>query len=288
MSRVLCITLISLFSSLSWGFEQSLEADGVERISIDVMRGEVTINATETGEITVKGKVDAAAEEVIFERRGNKVVFKIEMPRNNQLRGSSPSNLTITVPHQAAVQFKSVSADVQLNGLNNAAQLETVSGDIAVDSMEGSLDISSVSGRIGIRSVSDSMRVNNVSGDIDIEADASAIMLNTVSGDVALNLPKAEKLSVTSVSGDVQAKLEDAQVVQIKMTSVNGEIDLTIGKDASAMIYMKTGPGGDIENRLTDAKPDSTFISEQSLKFQFNSGQGRIKMSTVSGDLIIR
>lgn len=288
MIRFFCITVLWLFSSLSWGIEQSLDADGVERISIDVMRGAVTINATDTREIVVKGKVDAAAEEVIFERRGNKVVFKIEMPRNNQLRGSSASDLTITVPQQAAIQFKSVSADVQLNGLKSAAQLETVSGDIAASSIEGALDVSSVSGRIEARSVSESMRVNNVSGDIDIQADAEAVMLNTVSGDVVLNLPKAEKLSVTSVSGDVRAKLEDAQVVQIKMTSVNGEIDLAIGKDVSAMVYMKTGPGGDIENRLTKDKPDSSFISEQSLKFQLNSGQGRVKMSTVSGDLIIR
>ncbi len=288
MNRFLCITVIWLFSSLCWGIEQSLDAEGVERISIDVMRGEVTINAADTRKIVVEGKVDAAAEEVIFERRGNKVVFKIEMPRNNQLRGSSPSSLTITVPQQAAVQFKSVSADVQLNGLKNAAQLETVSGDIAANSIEGALDVSSVSGRIGISSVSESIRVNNVSGDIDIQANAEAVMLNTVSGDVALSLPKAEKLSVTSVSGDVVAKLEDAKVVQIKMTSVNGEIDLTIGKDANAVVYMKTGPGGDIENRLTDDTPDSSFISEQSLKFQLNSGQGRINMSTVSGDLIIR
>jgi hypothetical protein len=50
---------------------------------------------------------------------------------------------------------------------------------------------------------------------------------------------------------------------------------------------VETGPGGDIENFLTDDEPIEKFPSSMGLEAILGSGEGIIKLRTVTGDVRI-
>ncbi|WP_144393719.1 DUF4097 family beta strand repeat-containing protein [Pleionea sediminis] len=288
MSRWVLIIVLLTLANVCFAIEESIDATGIDRVTIEVMRGDVTLKGTDLSRVSVTGKIDSAADDVIFEKRGTTIVFIVEMPQNSQFGGAAASRLQFEIPSNIAVSFKSVQASVKLDNFTNGAQVETVSGDISGDAIVSSSKFASVSGDIILKAGKGDLLISNVSGEIKVDSDAQALKITTVSGDVDLNLPKVSDFSLTCVSADVKAKFGVTEAPNIKMTSVNGEIDLDISDDVDALVTLKTGPGGDIINQLTQQKPSSSFVSEQSLTMRLKKGQGVINLSTVSGDLILR
>jgi len=276
--------------------EDAIDATGVKRLVIDVPRGEVEILGHSDTKIAISGYLDEAKTNFIFKVSGERAELRVEMPDNREWHGRQSTQLKVMVPQsQLAVWFNGVATDVLVSGIQNEVRADTVSGDLTLvdltstDSMRG-LNFSSVSGDISLSRVKGPLVLSNVSGDIQGRADSRDVAVNIISGELELTLGAIEKVNVSAVSGDIHivGEVPSSGSSDIRMSSVNGEVKLTIGGKFEGRLRMQTGPGGDIVNRLSKHEPESSFIGEEYLKATIGrSGKNEIDLTTVSGTLIV-
>ncbi|MCO6512322.1 MAG: DUF4097 family beta strand repeat protein [Aridibacter famidurans] len=128
--------------------------------------------------------------------------------------------------------------------------------------------------------------ITTVNGDVSIEGSDGSTKASTVNGTVrAANLGGAAKL--TTVNGTVEADFDQLlQGSDIKMTTVNGQVILTLPSDANATIKANS-LSGSIENEFGLPVRKGEFIGRD-MHGMLGSGDVQIKMSSVSGTLSVK
>jgi DUF4097 and DUF4098 domain-containing protein YvlB len=126
-----------------------------------------------------------------------------------------------------------------------------------------------------------SVDVSVVSGDIDISGlDNEKLTASSVSGDVEVNVT-SQRVSIESVSGDVEFS---GQTARISAESVSGDIDLSgISGEIAA-----TTVSGDMELQAgsVDSGKLETVSGDILMKSEI-SGNGKLTAESMSGDVII-
>ncbi|MBQ9459718.1 MAG: DUF4097 family beta strand repeat protein [Oscillospiraceae bacterium] len=167
--------------------------------------------------------------------------------------GDIDSHLTVSLPR----------------GTFESLKLETASGDVGIpaDYSFQSAEVATASGSVSFDAQCGKLLVGTASGDVrlrEVRADSASIA--TASGEVELKDTRVtEKLTVATVSGDVEFEHSDAQ--EMELETVSGEVEGTL----------LTGKSFDV--KTTSGKievPAST------------SGAGRCEIKTVSGDVKLR
>lgn len=278
-----------------------------ERISIDVMRGDVRIRTTDEGVFRVRGTLDEEAEGYELESSGGFTRFEVEMPRSARgWSGNNPDNasdLDIELPAGSTLEFQGVSTTVIVSGITGGTQISSVNGRIEASSLSERVDLSTVngsilstgnSGRITLRSVngeiedsgsSGRIEYDSVNGDISAQSSASEVQIGTVNGDADVSLAGTADLSINTVNGDYTIRLTDSGSPRIEGSSVSGDLSLVLDPALNARVSMETH-SGDIENGLSDASAEAErFGPRESLQFSLGGGSGTIELQSISGDL---
>lgn len=298
------LLMVAVFqSNASEVVDKSLPVDGATNVSIENLRGEVSIIGWDKDSVHVKGKVDDKAEEFIFEKKGAYIVVKVAMPRNLKSGwNDSGSDLVINVPKSMRVDFTGVSTDVKISNIDKSSEVKTVSGDIEAKNLSnhvtltavsgdimsknlsGKIEITAVSGNIFDKSSAGTLEMKAVSGDLRVKSAASEVSLNTVSGEMDFTLADVEELFINTVSGNVNGTLALIDNGMIKMSSVSGDLVLGFTNDIQASFRMKSNAGGDLVNKLTDDEAKHAKYGPSSkLYFETGNASSSVKASTVSG-----
>ncbi len=283
---------------------QRIDASGATSITIENQQGEVVVTSWQQEVVELEGQISDEAKRFIFERQGNQIVVKVIMPNHNHWNNTHNSTLTLKVPHNLRLSFNGISSDISISDMEKSSAIKTVSGNINVNNLAELVDLSSVSGDIKSRGLSGKISISSVSGDIDDRASqgrinlsvisghlvshsqAEEVSVNSVSGEVSLTLAKVNELSITTVSGDADARLSLNDNGLLKVDSVSGDISIQFDNNVQASFKMRANAGGDLINRLTDDKVQEAKYGPSS-KLYFNTGNGSatVKASTVSGDI---
>lgn len=126
-----------------------------------------------------------------------------------------------------------------------------------------SLDVSAVSADIDISDMdNERITASSVSGDVDVEASSQRVSIESVSGDVSFD-GKTDRISAESVSGDIDLSGISGQ---IEATTVSGDMELQAGMIDSARFETVSG--------------DVTVNAEI-------SGNGKLTAESMSGDVSI-
>ncbi|MGQ4275493.1 DUF4097 family beta strand repeat-containing protein [Pseudidiomarina sp. E22-M8] len=288
--------------------DKQIEVPANVVVSIDNMRGKVTIVGTDNNYAKVKGKLDEYATGFTFELDGDNLTIRVEMPDRGTFSGNDATELNVRLPHTAELHVNGVSSDFDVSGFESGIRLNTVSGDIAATNLAGDIKLSTVSGDVNSKGLGGDISLKSVSGDItdrdgsansasyastsgDVEARTSAtdISAESVSGDVGLNLQNVSRLILKSVSGDVRAQLSLAENGRVEANSVSGNVELIFTGAVNAKLDADVSGGGDIVNQLNDTKVrESEWGIGASLSTKLGSGAGNIELTTMSGDIIVR
>ncbi|WP_286234638.1 DUF4097 family beta strand repeat-containing protein [Thalassotalea sediminis] len=285
--------------------DETVQAEGVGKISIDNLRGKVLIEGWDKTEVSVKGELDEQTQRFIFERNGNAVKIKVKV--KNSYRGgdnSDGSDLVVMVPRDVRVDFAGVSSDFTLKRIEKGVEGKTVSGDLHVSNIGGQTEIATVSGDIVSRQLSGKILLNTVSGDIeDTESKgrlkiravsgnvktlskAREVDLSVVSGEIEFMLGSIDDLELSAVSGEIAGELTLADSARVKMSSVSGDIGLKFNEDVNATFRLKTHAGGDLINKITDDRAqESKYSPRAKLYFDTGNGSASVKGTTVSGTI---
>ena len=169
-----------------------LAADG--QVSIDNVKGRVTVRTWDRSEVRITGSLGAGVEKLAIEGDASDLRIEVRYPKSGGGwfgwgggdGDSEPTMLEISVPAKASVSVDAVSADVDVAGTGGRRlALASVSGDVLVRSARA-----------------DEASFESVSGDVDAEVDSTNVSAETVSGDLMLKGRIGGRVSLDTVSGD--------------------------------------------------------------------------------------
>lgn len=304
--------LVFLFAGSAFAQEVINERRDVssdERIHLEVMRGDVEIIAHDESVFSVEGTLDELAEGFILESENGTTRFEVEMPRrvnSSTWRDQEESELVIMVPRNARVSFGGVNVEVEVSGLEGLTDIGTVNGDVTGENLkgrielgtvngdielagsEGEIELGTVNGEIEDMNSAGTARYSTVNGEITSQSRARSVHAETVNGEIELDLSEAEEVHVQSVGGEVQLKLANPQV-NVKATSVHGEIDVHFASNINAQFEVFTHAGGRIINDLSgDEVTSDRYGPGRSLEFSLGAGAGQVEIDSVNGEIRLR
>ncbi|MEW6999668.1 DUF4097 domain-containing protein [Colwelliaceae bacterium BS250] len=304
----LTFSLLCAFSLSAKQVDQKLTVTASPQISIENLRGKVIILGTDKNEVWVSGNLDEKSTEFVFTEDDNKVLIQVKMPsRMNSSfwdNEDTETKLHVHVPSNSIVNFQGVSSDavisnitnevyiktvsgnIQADGLSKRVELDSVSGDIKTKSLKGRINLNTVSGNIEDEQSTGRISYQAVSGDLDIISNAEEVYASVISGDLHIKLGNVNDATITSISGNVRAELDLADDGLLKMSTVSGDIKLSLQDDVNADFRIASNAGGRIINKLTDDKVVTAKYGPSSkLTTTTGTGSASVKASTVSGSI---
>ncbi len=264
------------------GSSQTVEVDGEIR------------GVRRVDEIRIKAQQNGSVLEVWVEYprnfRGNvKGFLDLEVPVGVVLKAESVSgNIKATGVGREQVWLKTVSGNVEAQGIPCNLEAASVSGNVTARMIEGDLEAQSVSGNLQISNVTGALKGGSTSGNVRVEMVEGAVKVQTTSGDCILS-NVLNSTSVTSTSGNIKIS---GTKTHIKAYTLSGDILL---EECVGSFNLETVSGnqrGD-ELMLTDssqfrsASGDITmFFSnpEGALSYRLSSGSGSLKAAGQSAE----
>jgi DUF4097 and DUF4098 domain-containing protein YvlB len=231
---------------------ETFATPGDVELSLEIPKGEVEIEAVETGETTVeleaRGRdADEYEREVRIEARprggGHEVVVDASARRGLLGFREGEYRVRIRAPHGSAVRARLASADITGRGTFCAVEVDAASGDVAFDDIAAQGRINTASGDVELRRVG-SAKVNSASGDVRIDESAAAVEVNTASGDIELRSVTAGEVKLHSASGDVEVGIAKGSRLWVDAQSLSG--------DTSSELELEAAPSGEEEGPLVE------------------------------------
>jgi DUF4097 and DUF4098 domain-containing protein YvlB len=292
--RLAMTALLAFASAATAGEERrvdekrALASDGEVRISN--VAGEIRVVGWSRNEVQVTGTLGEGVERLEFDGSERAVEIKVILPRHGRRHEDGSADLTVNVPSGARVEVDAVSADVDSKGVNGALRLSSVSGRIGAASRSKDLTVKSVSGDVAVDGSAPKARVEakTVSGDLVVQGADGEIRAGSVSGDVEVRDTRAERLEMESTSGDVHYAGPLVAGGSYEFKSVSGGVEIAIQGARDATFDASTF-SGDIDNAF-GPKPRRTseYGPGRELRFTEGKGSARVRMNTLSGEIIIR
>lgn len=303
---IIPILMISPVLLAAQSVDKTISTEHNPKLNVLVHRGEVRITPWDNSEIQVKGTLDELSEGLLFEKKGNSITIEDKMPTRYSGNNKDGSQLTIMVPRELKLSAEGVSASYQVNDLDGDINIQSVSGNIKATNLRTEVTINTVSGDIQSKASQGRLLLETVSGNInDVQSlgkvsytlvsgqlsansKAEEVDIELVSGNANLTLGNISRIKSQSVSGDVTLSMQSI-ATKARLSSVSGDIHLSLPDNSDASFEIDGGPGGKIQNSLTDDKPNKQKYSPNStLNFQLSNGNADIKISTISGGIRLK
>ena len=298
----------------------SMEPGG--RFTLHNVSGEITVTGVDGDDLTIRatkrvaGRGSAAADaldrvEIDIEERGNRVIVETDYPRHRRSFLQSLGNLLggggrepfvavdylVTVPRGTAVAVESFDGDVTVEGVDGETRVEVVSGAGRLASLWRLVKVKAFSGDLELTDVrgDDALSAETVSGRIDIErVRAPRLEVKSFSGAVALQGVESLLVEVETVSGSVIFDGALAADRRYGFQSHSGSILLTV-PDGSGFELEAESFSGDLRSdvpilvgRGEPSRQTPVFEGgRRAIRGIAAAGGARLKLSTVSGDMVI-
>lgn len=294
---------ISFMSMAKETVDQQLTVTDNPSVSVKIQRGNVELVSWDKNTIQIKGELDELSQGLLFEVNGNSVIVEDKLPRSYQGSNQQGSQLTIYLPKQLGLDAEGVSASYQLAQLDGQISLAVVSGSITAKQLSGNTKLTTVSGnintselagKINLETVSGDITDNNsqgeaelrlVSGELKSQSAFTQLTVDQVSGDISVTVNQVTELNVVTISGDAQLTL-GGELNKAQLETISGDMALTFTAMPNSSFMIDGGPGGKINNQLTDDKPlKQKYSPSKTLQFKTLAGAGQVNINTISGKI---
>ncbi|KRE99967.1 hypothetical protein ASG87_13340 [Frateuria sp. Soil773] len=262
-------------------------------VSVSNIKGSVTITAWDRNEVQVTGRLGDGAKPLEIVGDKGDLSIKVEAQgRSGWLNWGSDnamgaSALELRVPKAASLDVDVVSATLGIDGTDGGTiEVNSVSGRARINARTPSLDVESVSGSVELAGHAERANLQTVSGDILAPVLGREAELQTVSGRIQATGGPWRKLSISSVSGNVQLNGGLAPEGSITIDNMSGDVQLQLPSATSAAIHASTFSGDLRSDFGSPSKNEHGPGSE--LDVQAGDGRGKIHIETFSGNLRLR
>jgi DUF4097 and DUF4098 domain-containing protein YvlB len=239
------------------------------KLYVELMSGEVKLDAVETDETTVT--IDGRnVDDVVVTQQGDEISIigpkvrglfnfdrgydvKVTLPLDSQFILKGGSTDIRAKGRLKAAQVKSGSGDVSLDEITTLADIATGSGDCQITTCHGPLTYKTGSGDLIVTTLGGEGKITAGSGDITIQSPGDEISIKTGSSDIRLG-EVSHDVTVRSGSSDVQIAMMRAGA--LVSNSGSGDVRVTVAKGVPVYTDINTVSGA-IRSSLTGAgKPE--------------------------------
>ncbi len=180
--------------------------------------------------------------------------------------GSFSGNLAVTT----------ASGDVHVAEALASLQVRTASGDIDVEQAKGDLSLDAQSGDISVRSAEGDARLQGSSSEVEVRTAAGRLEVKTSSGDVMVHELLAGG-SVATHSGDVE--LLSVLKGKVTVETMSGDVEVGIAPGSQVAV--------DTESRSGDVRSD-IVLSDTAESAGGDGPKVMLEVRTMSGDISLR
>ncbi len=271
---------------------RSLSRDGV--VEVENLAGSVTVRGWDRSEVRVTGTLGRDVEAVDVDGSGSRVSIRVRHPRRSGNWRGGGTELEIRMPAGARLRAETVSADIDVEGVNGRLDLESVSGDVDIRGAGGAVRAESVSGTVQFEGTSRDLSLEAVSGDVIVSGvDGAVVRAGSVSGDVDIRGGTFSEGRFETVSGSVSFTGQLAREGRFEFESHSGRVLLELTGRVNATFDLETFSGdirGTVEgvNVAEQMERTSRWTPGKEGRFSVGDGSASVDASSFSGTVEIR
>ncbi len=188
--------------------------------------------------------------------------------------GTASGSVTVKPVTLERLRIGSASGDVEAADITIMQELRvtSASGDITITGAQARhMQLSSTSGDIDACDciIQENVKLNTTSGDIGWCEQCRSLDAASVSGDITLN-GSAETIGFRTVSGDVNIRLKDSQLLSLAGSTTSGDLNVTLPADLQVDLHL-SAVSSHISSHA-NCVPGAPVV---------------VKLSTVSGDISV-
>ena len=239
-----------------------------------------------TGTLGAGSRMDGGPLDVAGPLKG--VKFYVEAPDEAALRSN---NLELRVPRNARVWIKTGSADIDVHGVTGGLDLNIVGGSITVNAKPRELIAESMDGSVTFSGFADYAKLKTATGDIVMRAAGEDLTLTTVSGSIqATNgTGTIQRMRFESVTGPITYAGDITRGADLRFDTHSGAVELRLSPKADVEIDAASVTGS-IENRWNSGRAIvgregrgmelGTSSGTGSARVQVRSFKGNVRLTT--------
>lgn len=260
------------------------------RVRVETVAGALTVRGSDRADVSVEGTL---ADDLKLEVSGTEgdLLVQVKWPKGRHRHWNSRDDectLEIQVPASASLETESVSASVDVNGVNGETEIQTVSGDVKVAGNPERLDVEVVSGNITLDVGTQRVRLEAVSGDLRARIGGGEFEASVVSGDVVLEGEAFESVDVESVSGDIEFAGALNPKGEVEISSHSGDVDVALRGTVSAKVGVTTFSGSIRSELGGESERTSKYAPGEEYERTIGEGTGRVTIDAFSGTVRLR
>ncbi len=224
--------------------------------------------------------------------------IKIPNGKNVEIKSSSAdievSELTVNLDVWASstdVRMKDTDGEVSLDLSSGDVDIIRHKGDVNVKGNSSDLDFEAIEGDVDIRTSSGDGSLNGVKGSVSAYASSGDYRLYDIDGDFDIRTSSGDiyaigvtgSIRAESSSGDIRLKELTSKEGDFDIESSSGDVTLEVTDDFEGSISLKSNSGS-VNSRLSG---NIESLSDSKLRGSIGNGNGRLRVTTVSGDIRI-
>jgi len=284
MALLTAAMLLAAPATAQTGIDETRPLDRTAAVSVDNISGSVMITGWDREELRITGTLGKGAKELKISGDRSRMSIEVELPERS--RNVKPTHLVISLPRGCRLDVDSVSADIEIEGIDGDVDLASVSGDITAVCASDDVEVNTVSGGISLQGSASNTKAESVSGDLRLEGIGTTLDCGTVSGDILVEGGTFDRLEAESVSGNMQFNIELDGGAKVDVDTHSGDLVFLLSSlplDCSVDTF-----SGRITNEFSPAG-----IGEKSKGTVFweapaGSGDGLVKIDAFSGNVLIK
>ncbi len=288
LSSAIAMVALGASTAAASPVERAAEVRPDVHVEIENLAGSVAVTGWDKNEVKLVAELGTSVEDLVFDADREHVLIEVDTSDNRRRRWRElESRLEVWVPAGASVEVETVSAEIEIRGVNGALDVESVSGGVRIHGAPRRVDAETVSGAIQIDGGGTEVSVESVSGSIRVRGARGAVDLATVSGEIDVEGEAVTEADLESVSGRIRFDAGLARGAEIDAETHSGSVTLSLPADLAAEFDISTF-SGNIDNELgPPARRTDRWGPGKELDFS-TGDDASVSVETFSGNVALR
>jgi DUF4097 and DUF4098 domain-containing protein YvlB len=285
LAAVLALLLAAPPAAADTPINRRTAADPRGLVEISNTAGRVTVTGWDRNEVEVKGSLGDGSERLDFTTASKVTRVKVVLP--NKSWGVEDTDLIVKVPIGSTITVNTVSADIEVHGVQGSQRLQSVSADVTTEAGAEDVECKTVSGDLTVAGTGQKglLTITTVSGDATVSRVAGEVNGNTVSGNFTLGVGETARSRLRTTSGDLSLTSQLAPDGRLDVESISGDVRLDLAQPVNAEFEVSSF-SGEIRNCFgPKATRTDEYAPGKELRFVEGKGAARVRIKTLSGDV---
>jgi DUF4097 and DUF4098 domain-containing protein YvlB len=192
--------------------------------------------------------------------------------------------IEMRVPDYLDLDLRGLETDVSVSGTAAEISVRTVEGAIRVDGGRGFVSLNSVEETVELVGAEGRIEIGTAEGAVIVRDCRGEITVESIDGDVELTGIDAERVTATTVDGDVTYEGAIHDGGRYRLSTHDGDVTLQVPERASATVSV-TSYDGDFQTEFPIVLRESR---RRQFSFTLGEGSALVELQAFDGDIYLK